>query len=105
MRFGAGSMTDEAAQAAVRAWRWRLLCKLLAALGSFAVHAQPAAPAGLTATPGDAGAVLEWGDPSDPGIVGYELRLGTGSPPVLTPSPPAFSGRTLRRVSVPEPGR
>ena len=83
MRFGAGGMTDEAAQAAVRARRWKLLCQLLAALGSFAVHAQPAAPVGLTATPGDAGAVLEWSDPSDAGIVGYELRLGTGSPPAF----------------------
>ena len=27
--------------------------------------------------------MLEWSDPSDAGIVGYELRLGTGTPPVF----------------------
>ena len=50
---------------------------MAAALGaalSFGAAAQPSAPSGLAAAPGDAEATLSWTDPSDDAITGYSVR-------------------------------
>ena len=50
---------------------------MAAALGaalSFSAAAQPSAPSGLAAAPGDAQATLSWTDPSDDAITGYSVR-------------------------------
>ena len=39
----------------------------------------PAAPAGLSATPGNQQVALSWNDPNDITITGYEVRIGDGS--------------------------
>ena len=39
----------------------------------------PAAPAGLSATPGNYQVALTWNDPNDITITGYEVRIGNGS--------------------------
>ena len=49
----------------------------MAALGvalSFAAAAQPSAPGGVVAAPGDAEATLSWTDPLDDAITGYSVR-------------------------------
>jgi len=40
-------------------------------------RAAPAKPTGFTATPGDGEALLEWNDPQDPSITGWQYRAGT----------------------------
>ncbi len=50
---------------------------MAAALGaalSFGAAAQPSAPSGLAAAPGDAEVTLSWTDPSDDAIAGYSVR-------------------------------
>ena len=44
---------------------------------SFVAGAQPSAPGGLAAVPGDAEATLSWTDPSDDAINGYSVRYAT----------------------------
>ena len=46
---------------------------------SFGAGAQPPAPNGLAAAPGDAEAVLSWTDPSDDAITGYAVRYATSA--------------------------
>ena len=53
---------------------------LLAALVPLASHAQPAAPARMSATPGDAQATLQWSSLLDSSITSYQVRQGSGSP-------------------------
>ena len=46
---------------------------------SFVAGAQPSAPSGLVAAPGDAEAALSWTDPSDDAITGYAVRYATSA--------------------------
>ena len=46
---------------------------------SFVAGAQPPAPSGLAAAPGDAEAALSWTDPSDDAITGYAVRYATSA--------------------------
>ena len=46
---------------------------------SFVAGAQPSAPSGLAAAPGDAEAALSWTDPSDDAITGYAVRYATSA--------------------------
>ena len=52
---------------------------LLLAVLPFAAHGQPAAPTGLSATPGDGSATLAWSNPSDSTITGYSYRFATSA--------------------------
>ena len=54
-----------------------MLCCALAALTSFAASAEPAAPGGLRAAPGDEEVALTWRNPDNPAIVGYQFRLSS----------------------------
>ena len=63
----------------------------LLALLPFAAHGQPAAPTGLTATPGDSSATLTWTDPSDSSITGYSYRYATSVAAFTSGSPPAWT--------------
>ena len=51
---------------------------LLAVL-PFAAHGQPAAPAGLKATPGDGSVTLAWSNPADSTITGYSYSYATSA--------------------------
>ena len=51
----------------------------IAATPRAAVAGVPAAPVGLSATPGDAQVTLSWTDPGDATITGYELRVDSGA--------------------------
>ena len=53
-------------------------CGLVAALASFAAGAQPEAPAGLYAVPGDEAAVLRWNGAGNAAILRYQVRLRAG---------------------------
>ena len=46
---------------------------------AFVAAAQPSAPRGLAAAPGDAEATLSWTDPSDDAITGYSVRYATSA--------------------------
>ena len=61
--------------------RARGFCWLLAVFGCLAAWGQPAAPADLSASVGDAQAYLSWTAAS--GATGYQVRHGTGSPPAF----------------------
>ena len=58
-------------------------CCFLAALVPVAAIAQPAAPDGLLATPGDEEAALTWSHPSNPEIMRYEVRFSAGYAPAF----------------------
>ena len=64
-------------------WRGRGSAFLVAALVPLVANAQPAAPAGLLATPGNFHAILTWSDPSNSAITRYEIRFGAGEAPDL----------------------
>ena len=59
-------------------------CGLVGVLASFAAGtagAQPAAPSGLRAAPGDEEAVLRWQEAGNQSILRYQVRFGAGDPP------------------------
>ena len=65
---------------------------LLLAFLPFAAHGQPAAPTGLSATPGDGSATLAWSSPSDATITGYSYRFATSAAALAGASWNAISG-------------
>lgn len=69
-------------------------------------HAQPSAPTGLFAAPGDGQAVLTWQKASDSAITGYAVRHATDEAAFAGATPPqwaaiAASGATTTRHTVP----
>ena len=77
---------------------------LLGLIASIAIlaEAQPAAPNGLSATPGDAEATLRWQNPSNSAITGYSVRYATDNGAFSGSNPPdwaAISGSEAATVS------
>ena len=58
---------------------------------SFVADAQPSAPKGFSATPGDAEAILSWADPSDDAITGYSVRHAASEAELSSESAPAWT--------------
>ena len=58
---------------------------------SFVAGAQPSAPKGFSATPGDAEAILSWADPSDDAITGYSVRHASSEAELSSESAPAWT--------------
>ena len=73
---------------------------LLLAVLPFAAHGQPAQPTGLSATPGDASATLEWTDPSDSTITAYAYSYATSTAAFSGASPPLAALTALEDLSL-----
>ena len=77
---------------------------LLLAILPVPANAQPAAPTGLDATPGDASATLTWTNPSDSTITGYSYSFATSAAALASASWNAISGSGATTTSHTVPG-
>ena len=71
---------------------------------SFAAAAQPPAPGGLAAAPGDAEASLSWTDPADDNITGYSVRHAASWAALSAEAWNAISGSDAATVGHTVPG-
>ena len=62
---------------------------------TFNMGIQPAAPASLSASAGDAESLVSWSKPSDTGITGWQVKVGSGAWTNITPSDGPSGSNTL----------